>query len=279
MLAIRDIQTEFANSAPAMSLRSGQPTMNTALPTAQNWFASRTVAPGLTLFWEPHIHPWYRANIWHLRGREMDLLIDTGMGIGSLKAALGPLADRPILAIATHGHIDHMGGHHEFDHRAIHELESSALETLADDRTLASGFLAYPDAVTARPHPGWTLSAFTLKAAPATRVLKDGDRVDLGGSTLTVIHLPGHSPGSIGLLDEKTGTLFSGDAIYDGELLDDLPHSDVQDYAETMERLRKLDLATIHGGHRDSFDQQRMVILIDQYLAGRRIQGCPGHRD
>ena len=78
-------------------------------------------------------------------------------------------------------------------------------------------------------------------------------------------------------MDEKTGTLFSGDAIYDGELLDDLPHSDVQDYAETMERLRKLDLATIHGGHRESFDRQRMLILIDQYLAGRRIQGCPGH--
>jgi glyoxylase-like metal-dependent hydrolase (beta-lactamase superfamily II) len=100
-------------------------------PIAERWFDSRQVAPGLTLFWEPHIHPWYRANIWHVAGRDLDLLIDTGMGIGSLKAALGPLADRPILAIATHSHVDHMGGHHEFERRAIHGLEAEALSTLA----------------------------------------------------------------------------------------------------------------------------------------------------
>jgi glyoxylase-like metal-dependent hydrolase (beta-lactamase superfamily II) len=227
------------------------------------------------LFWEPHIHPWYRANIWHVAGRDLDLLIDTGMGIGSLKAALGTLADRPILAVATHGHVDHMGGHNEFQQRAIHGEEAEALSTLAEDRTLALGFRDYPDAITALPHTGWELSAYTLKAAPATRILSDGDRIDLGGSSLTVVHLPGHSPGSIGLFDERTGVLFSGDAIYDGELLDDLPHSDVEAYAGTMERLRRMAAGRVHGGHRDSFDHPRMLTLIDQYLAGKRRQGCP----
>lgn len=247
-----------------------------SLPVSDRWFVSRPVAPGLTLYWEPHVHPWYRANVWHVAGRDLDLLIDTGIGVGSLKAALGPLADRPILAVATHGHVDHMGGHHEFSQRAIHGLEAEALTSLAEDRTLAEGFLTYPDAVTALPHAGWELSAFTLKAAPATRILADGDRIDLGGAGLTVVHLPGHSPGSIGLIDEKTGALFSGDAIYDGELLDDLPHSDVEEYVETMERLRHLDVSTIHGGHRESFDRARMLVLVDQYLAGKRRQGCPG---
>jgi glyoxylase-like metal-dependent hydrolase (beta-lactamase superfamily II) len=252
------------------------PTPPESLPVANRWFASRPVAPGLTLYWEPHIHPFYRANIWHVAGRDLDLLIDTGMGIGSLKAALGPLADRPILAIATHGHVDHMGGHHEFSDRAIHDLEADALTTLTEDRTLADGFRAYPDAVTALPHAGWALSAFTLKAAPATRMLAEGDRIDLGGASLTVVHLPGYSPGSIGLIDEKNGALFSGDAIYDGELLDDLPHSNVSDYEATMRRLRGFDVAAIHGGHRDSFDRARMLVLIDEYLAGERRQGCPG---
>ena len=48
------------------------------LPIADRWFERRTVSPGLTLLTEPHVDPFLRCNIWHVRGRDRDLVIDTG---------------------------------------------------------------------------------------------------------------------------------------------------------------------------------------------------------
>ncbi len=245
------------------------------LPVRCPWFERREVSGGLSLYVEPAVHRWFRANIWYLRGRELDLLVDAGMGIASLKAALREHGDRPVLAIATHGHIDHMGGIHEFDRRAIHEADAAALH---DDESvhLSPFFRAQEGAVTALPHEGWRLEAFTTKASPATRLLHEGDRIELGDRDLTVVHLPGHSPGSIGLLDERDGTFFSGDAIYDGQLLDDLPRSDPAVYEATMTRLGELPIDTVHGGHGPDFDRPRMLAIAEDYLQGRREPGCPG---
>lgn len=59
-----------------------------------------------------------------------------------------------------------------------------------------------------------------------TGYLDEGDVIDLCSRELNILHLPGHSSGSIGLFDLKSKELFSGDALYDGELLDNLYHSD-----------------------------------------------------
>ena len=55
-----------------------------ALPVAQCWFERRTIDDAVTLLWEPHVDPWMRCNIWHVRGRERDLLVDSGFGVASL---------------------------------------------------------------------------------------------------------------------------------------------------------------------------------------------------
>ena len=101
------------------------------------------------------------------------------------------------------------------------------------------------------------------------RVVDEGDPIDIGSRRFEVLHLPGHSPGSIGLWEERTGTLFSGDAIYDGPLLDELPDSDVLAYVATMKRLRELPVTVVHGGHEPSFGRDRMRELVDGYLALR----------
>ena len=70
----------------------------TALPLADRWFERRTVDGGITLLWEPHVIELMRCNIWHVRGRDRDLVVDTGMGVTSLVAELGelPRAARPV---------------------------------------------------------------------------------------------------------------------------------------------------------------------------------------
>jgi glyoxylase-like metal-dependent hydrolase (beta-lactamase superfamily II) len=94
--------------------------------------------------------------------------------------------------------------------------------------------------------------------------------VDLGDRAFEVLHLPGHSPGSIGLWEARTGTLFSGDAIYDGPLLDAIPGADSDAYRITMERLRSLPVTVVHGGHEPSFGRERLVKLCTDYLEGGR---------
>ncbi|WP_411037675.1 MBL fold metallo-hydrolase [Shinella sp. BYT-45] len=87
----------------------------------------------------------------------------------------------------------------------------------------------------------------------------------------TILHLPGHSPGSIGLLDEKAGTFFSGDAIYEGGLVDDLPGCDPEVYKKTMKRLSQLDVGVVHGGHGPRFGRDRLREIAAGYLESKEF--------
>ncbi len=244
--------------------------------TASEWFEHRAMDDGVDLFKEPHVHGFFRCNIWLVRGRDRDLLIDSGMGLRALRPALGLTPGKPIIAVATHAHVDHIGSLHEFTDRRAHRAEAQAYEEMPDDVTLASMFRELDAPVTALPHIHWTAADYSLAPAPISVTLDADDVIDLGDWRFRVLHLPGHSPGCIGFFDEARGVLFSGDALYDGQLLDDLAHSHVADYAQTMEQLRNLDIHIGHGGHGPSFDNSRKTVLIEDYLAGLRIQGCPG---
>jgi len=92
------------------------------------------------------------------------------------------------------------------------------------------------------------------------------ERIDLGDRSFAVLHLPGHSPGSIGLWDEANGLLFSGDAVYDGPLLADLPGTDKAAYAATLKRLRDLPVEVVHAGHDPSFGRDRLHAIVREYL-------------
>jgi glyoxylase-like metal-dependent hydrolase (beta-lactamase superfamily II) len=246
------------------------------MEVAETWFERREAGDGVSLLWEPHVHPFFRCNIWLVRGRDRDLLIDSGMGLRALRPALGLTPGKPVIAAATHAHVDHIGSLHEFEDRRGHAAEAEAYDDMPDDVTLADLFRAVERPVGALPRAGWTAETYHLAPAPLSARLDAGEVIDLGDRRLRVLHLPGHSPGCVGFLDEARGVLFSGDALYDGELLDDLRHSRVEDYAETMAWLRDLPIRVGHGGHGPSFDAARMRVLIEQYLAGKRRQGCPG---
>jgi glyoxylase-like metal-dependent hydrolase (beta-lactamase superfamily II) len=254
------------------------------LQIADRWFELKKLSDDVTLMWEPHVVPLLRCNIWHVRGRDQDLLIDTGLGVCSLKDFARTIIDKRVAAVATHAHIDHIGGHHEFDECIVHPKEAEGLARLTRHATLAGdefdpedlGTLEIPKSdgyeiagtmLTALPYSGYDIQGYRLRPAKVTRLVEDGDIVDLGNRRFEVIHLPGHSPGSIGLLERETEILFSGDAIYDGPLIDNLERSSVADYRQTMERLRGLPVRTIHAGHDTSFGRDRLIELIDKQIS------------
>jgi glyoxylase-like metal-dependent hydrolase (beta-lactamase superfamily II) len=244
------------------------------IATPDSWSRVQALADGVTHIDEIHIKPFFRCNIWHVRGRDRDLLIDSGMGVVSLRRPIAALTERPLVAVASHAHFDHIGNHHEFADRAIHSAEADILAEPTRPATLADLYVS-DDIYTALPPGDYDSARYEVVPAPATRLLEDGDVLDLGDRTFDVMHLPGHSPGSIALWEKATGILFSGDVVYDGPLIDDCYHSDVDAYLASMERLRELPVTTVHGGHFPSFRPGRFRELIEEYLAGKRKPGCP----
>lgn len=236
---------------------------------AGDWYAREAVAPGITRLWEPAVHRFFRANIFHVRGREADLVVDFGMGLAPLHPALGLTAGKPVIAVATHSHADHIGAFHAFDIRAGHPAEAGIFAGVADAATLAHLFRDQPEPVTALPHAGWLAGGFRLSPAPLTLPLGEGAVVDLGDRRFTVLHLPGHSPGSIGLLDNTGGDFFTGDALYQGQLVDDVPGADIPAYCRTMARLAALDAGRVFGGHGPVIDGAAMRAIARRYVSER----------
>ncbi len=250
---------------------------------AERWFERKRIDDDITLIWEPHVDPLGRCNIWHVRGSETDLLVDTGMGVAELKPAIEDLFGHGVVAFATHTHFDHVGSLHEFENRIVGVHEAAIMEE-ADNRFSLyredmdpdvvkciedSGYQISECLIDALPCAGYDARAYKVEPAKPTRVVDEGDEISIGNRRFEVMHLPGHSPGSIGLWEADTGTLFSGDAAYDGPLLDMLPESDIADYCRTMERLMELPVTVVHAGHDPSFGRERLVAMCRDYLEKR----------
>lgn len=233
------------------------------------WYEVKRLADDVTLISEPFIQEFYRCNIWHVRGRDRDMLVDSGMGVVSLREWVPLVTERDLIAVASHTHFDHIGCHHEFERRAVHSAEADLLadptraNTLADPYVTDSIFDALP------PEP-YCSKCYSVKKAPATRILEDGDIIDLGDRSFEVIHTPGHSPGGIALWEAKTETLLSGDILYDGPLIEDAYHSNAADYLASMERLLTMPARVVHGGHFPSFSGERYRQLITDWLNEKR---------
>lgn len=233
--------------------------------TAEAWYETRGVGDGVTYIGEPFIKEFYRCNIWHVRGRDRDLLVDSGMGVVGLRAQVPLVTEKPCIAVASHTHFDHIGAHAEFAERWVHADEAEILARPTRAATLADPYVT-DEIFTRLPPAPYRSAAYEVESAPATRLLAAGDVVDLGDRHFEVIHTPGHSPGGIMLFEHASGILFSGDTVYDGPLIDDAYHSDIAVYLATMERILELPVRVVHGGHFPSFDGARYRGLIRAYL-------------
>jgi glyoxylase-like metal-dependent hydrolase (beta-lactamase superfamily II) len=239
---------------------------------APDWYETIRMGEDITLIHEPWIKPFFRCNIWHVRGRDRDLLFDTGLGHFSLRRHVPLVTERKLTCVASHTHFDHIGCHHEFPDRCVHAAEASILSDPRNEWTVADRY-ANEEMFDGMP-AGWDTARYRVLPAPASRLIEHGDVVDLGDRAFEVIHTPGHSPGGIALYERKTRVLLSGDIVYDGPLIDDVYHSHVGEYVETLLVMRDLDVSVVHGGHFPSFGKVRYRQLIDGYVEGRRKPGC-----
>lgn len=128
-------------------------------------------------------------------GNEKALMIDTMNGSEDLKAVVRTITDLPVMVVNTHGHGDHICGNIFFEEAYIHPA----------DLSLALEFASYPEVVE-------IIEKLGLPVPPFKEIL-EGTVIDLGGATVEVILLPGHTRGGICLLYREERVLFTGDGI------------------------------------------------------------------
>jgi len=230
-----------------------------SLPVARNWYRIEAIGDALTLINEPHVRGLLRAKAWLIRGRDRDVLVDCGLGVAPLHPIVAELTERDPVVVLTHAHLDHMGAAYEFAECWAHSLERADQPLpgtlLGPDLAAELGLKeVLPDVlITAVPHEGYDPAGYRLRPATVTRDLCDGDVVDLGERAFTVLHLPGHSPGSIAFFDEHDGTLLSGAVVYDDVLIDEIAGADIGDYVASLRRLRELPVRIVLPGHGGDF--------------------------
>ena len=120
--------------------------------------------------------------------------------------------------------------------------------------------------LTALPDRTFDPAAFQVRRTTPTRVVDEGDVLDLGDRRLRVIAVPGHTPGSLALFEEATGLLFSGDTLYRDIVLP-IEQANLDAYVESLRRLRETPIRIVHGGHGPSFGGAAVPIRIDENIA------------
>ena len=240
-------------------------------PIAERWYDSEYLGGGITWIDEQHLASYAAGNIWLLCGADRDLVIDVGTGIGDIGAMVKSLTQRPVTAVTTVGYFDHAGGLGQFEERLIHRADSKRVSDPTPRNTVSDKYLT-SNAFRALPYTGFDYKQYVMAACEPTRLLEDGDVIDLGSRLLKVIHLPGITDGSIGLLEETTGAFFVGDSlldgpeIYTGEPATECDDADPEAFLESYRRLLELDIANVYPGHRSPFDRARMTRVITDYL-------------
>ena len=241
----------------------------------KNAYTIETLSDGVSRILETYISDDWRCNIWYVKGRDRDLIIDSGMGLWPIAQDIIEIRERDVIALCTHSHHDHAGGFSQFKIRLSHPAEAHIFAKPTREFVIAE--LVGHKVIKALPYQGFKIESWCYEPAPLTEEVNEGDIIDLGDRTFHVLHLPGHSPGSIGLWEKDTGLLFSGDALYDGVLYDHLYHSVPETLCESLKRIRELPINTVHAGHYSSFNRARMWVIIDEYLSGQRSVTCTNY--
>ncbi len=175
---------------------------------------------------------------------------------------------------ATHIHWDHIGGHRYFPEFYAHEAELN---------WLSGGFPLSVEAVRAMVADrcclpeDFDVSRYTLFQGHPARVLRDGDRIELGGRTLEVLHTPGHSPGHMCFWEAERGYLFSGDLVYRGTLFACYPSTDPEEYLSSLERTACLPMERLLPAHHALDIGPELLGRVRDAFRGLKEQGKLRH--
>ncbi len=222
---------------------------NKPLPERKNWFETSPVASKV---WRIDDHG--IDNIYLVEGDEKALLIDTGTGAADLAGCVKTITKLPVMVVNTHGHADHAGGNFQFIKVYAHPLDIDLIKRISS-------------------------KAMSTCEAPSLEPIREGDAFDLGNRELEVIDAPGHTKGSIVLLESEHKLIFAGDnnnALVWLFLQESLP---LEVYMRTLTKLdqRRGEIDLLLPGHGDALEKSfigEQIICAQKIISGE----CRGEK-
>jgi glyoxylase-like metal-dependent hydrolase (beta-lactamase superfamily II) len=185
-------------------------------------------------------------------GKEKAVLVDSGFGRGNIREVAETLTSLPIMLVNTHADWDHVNGNKLFSLAHMHPADYNLYH-----KTVGLGSKEAPVA------PLW-----------------EGDVIDLGGRCFEVVLIPGHTPGSILLIDEENRVAIGGDSLQIGMVFMFEEHRSLPAYKESMIRLKALQgrFDKIYAAHNqtvvDSAIIDELIAVSEKALSGE-IEGAP----
>lgn len=182
-------------------------------------------------------------------GRERALLVDTMAGFGDVLAQASELAGGlPVTVVLTHRHCDHVGGSFgagEVLMSAADDVEAAWEESERGARLFAE--VARREGMV----PDGEKCAVERGGRPRVSHVGEGDALDLGGRTVDVVELAGHTVGSVGYLVRDAGLLLSGDAVTPVMCLCFAESLTLDAWRQTLAKMAGLDFTAFWTGHHD----------------------------
>ncbi len=224
-----------------------------------------------------HISDQINAYIYVLKGTERTLVFDTGIGAFKLRPLVEQLSNKPIMVVNSHSHPDHTGANYEFNEVYISEKDS---ETLVNNLAMAApselilylSRMVYGPETPEEDYVKGLADKKERQKRPPVHTLKDGDMIELGSRNLMVYDVPGHTPGSIFLLEEGRKRIYTGDSCCStyGVLLHFPGACPVEEYYDALAKIweERNKFEELYPGHHQ--------FPLDKYYLEEFMECCRG---
>jgi glyoxylase-like metal-dependent hydrolase (beta-lactamase superfamily II) len=237
-----------------------------------NWFTIDQIDPETYIISE--YRHWEEPHCYLLNGFEHSLLIDTGLGICNIHDEVKKLTDKPIIAVATHIHWDHIGGHRYFQDFYAHENE---LNWLCGEFPLSMAQIKGMVVDRCDLPEGYDVDKYEFFQGKPTKVLKGDEVVDIGNRFVEIIHTPGHSPGHICFWEKERGYLFTGDLVYKDTLFAYFPSTDPEAYLNSLGRVSAMPVKKVFPGHHTLDIQPEILVRMRNAFEQLKAEGKLHH--
>jgi len=237
-----------------------------------NWFTIDQVDKETYIISE--YRHWEETHCYLLNGSEYSLLIDTGLGICDIHDQVKKLTDKPVIAIATHIHWDHIGGHKFYPDFYAHEDELSWLSgnfplTMEQIKGMVVDRCDLPD--------GYDVNNYEFFQGRPTKLLKGNEVINIGDRFVQIVHTPGHSPGHMYFWEKERGYLFTGDLVYKDTLFAYFPSTDPETYLNSLETVSTLPVKQVFPAHHTLNIQPEILVRMRDAFRQLKTDGKLHH--
>ena len=209
-----------------------------------------------------------------IEGRDSAIVVDTGYGVGDNRGWVDENVAVPYRVINTHGHLDHVQGNWQFEEAWISAADLPAYRN-ANSRMMRLSTFFQPGIANGMPKSA--KDEFIAPPKTVMHPLNGDERYDLGGVHVSVISLPGHTKGEIGLLVEEDRLLLSGDSFSDDCFMFCDNHDTLDALRHSAEKALALPFDTYLGSHTHSALPREFLDTVRRNARERRV--VPGSEE